>query len=584
MKPDSQKIQDLEQELQALREKYNALKKRKKFGLVWEDKPEDVAVQCERQLPVLREVENKVIAKNADPQSPTHILIEGDNFHALSVLNYTHKGKIDGIYIDPPYNTGNTTWIYNNKIIDGNDTYKHSKWLSMMEKRLLLAKQLLKDNGIIVVTIDDHEFATLNLLLNEIFEEENHLGTIVIKNNPSGRSTASGFSIAHEYALFYSKSSEIKIGRLKRTEKQISRYGEKDCTGCYEWVNFRKHGGYKYESPKMYYPICLNINKNLIRVPSVEWNEIKKEWIIFDEISTDEVVVFPKDEEGRDRRWKWSIERTRAEISEMKIGLDRTKQPAVYIKSRMKDEGMLPLTWWDKTEYSATAYGNNLLMSIMGEKLFDYPKSLYAVEDCIRVITENKDAVILDFFAGSGTTGHAVLELNKEDGGNRQFILCTNNENKICEEVTYPRIKNVIKGYGNTEGIPANLRYFKTDFVNSEGLSNLSDHDKENLTRNAGEMIALKENCFCQKEMNDWWQIFENDKKVTAIYFKESKQQMSNLLKKLKNQNKKCSLYIFSWAKGKYKEYESKNIKVEDIPEPILEIYKEINKIGKGEK
>ncbi|MCL2273213.1 MAG: site-specific DNA-methyltransferase, partial [Treponema sp.] len=395
----------------------------KKFGLVFEEHREAIDEDLETHIPVLTENKKLFI----DNGGQINFLIEGDNLAALKLLLKTHKGKVDVIYIDPPYNTGAKNWKYDNDYVDSNDSFRHSKWLSMMEKRLKLARNLLKNDGIIIVTIDDYEIASLKILINELYSEEYHLGTIVIKNNPSGRSTIKGFAVAHEYALFYCKSHEVKIGRLKRTEKQISRYGEKDDISNYEWVNFRKHGGYKQESPKMYYPIYININNNTMRIPNVEWNDIKNEWIIIDKKIKNEVTVFPIDDEGRERRWKWGIERAKTSISDMKVGLDRNKNPAVYIKSRMKDEGMLPLTWWDKTEYSATSHGNNLLMSIMGEKIFDYPKSLYAVEDCLRVALNNPSAIILDFFAGSGTTAHAVMKINSEDNGKRKFILCTNN-------------------------------------------------------------------------------------------------------------------------------------------------------------
>jgi len=429
----------------------------KKFGLVFEEHREEIDDTLETYTPVLTENKKLFI----DNGGQVNFLIEGDNLAALQLLQKTHKGKIDVIYIDPPYNTGAKNWKYDNDFVDSNDTFRHSKWLSMMYKRLRIARDLLKINGIIIVTIDDYEIASLLLLLNELYGEDYHLGTVVIKNNPSGRSTTKGFAVAHEYALFYCKSNEVRIGRLKRTEKQVSRYGEKDNIGNFEWVNFRKHGGYKYESPKMYYPIFINVKNKSMRIPKVEWEDTKKEWIILEKKLTDEVITLPKDDEGRDRRWKWSIERAKSDISEMKVSLDRNKKPAVYIKSRMKDEGMLPLTWWDKTEYSATAHGNNLLMSIMGKKIFDYPKSLYAVEDCIRVATNNSSAIILDFFAGSGTTGHAVLELTKEDNGNRRFILCTNNENNICRDITYERIKRVIK----KEDYSASLKYYKIDYI-----------------------------------------------------------------------------------------------------------------------
>ncbi|MDR0443936.1 MAG: site-specific DNA-methyltransferase [Treponema sp.] len=429
----------------------------KKFGLVFEEHREAIDETLETHTPVLTENKKLFI----DNGGQVNFLIEGDNLAALQLLLKTHKGKIDVIYIDPPYNTGATNWKYDNDFVDENDTFRHSKWLSMMSIRLKTAKKLLIKEGVILITIDDYEISPLTLLANDIFGEDNRLGTVVIKNNPSGRSTSKGFAIAHEYALFYGRTAEVKIGRLKRTEKQISRYGEKDIIGNFEWVNFRKHGGYRQESPKMYFPIFLNIKDKLIRIPSVKWNDDKKEWLILEKTKTNEVMVFPLDDDGRERRWKWSIERAKSEISEMKFGFDRNKNPAVYIKSRMKDEGMLPLTWWDKTEYSATAHGNNLLMSIMNKKVFDYPKSLYAVEDCLRVATNSKYAIVLDFFAGSGTTGHAVMGLNSEDNGKRKFILCTNNENNICRDVTYERIKRVIK----KENYSTSLKYFKIDYI-----------------------------------------------------------------------------------------------------------------------
>jgi adenine-specific DNA-methyltransferase len=252
----------------------------------------------------------------------------------------------------------------------------------------------------------------------------------------------------------------------------------------------------------------------------------------------------------------------------------------------MNDEGVLPMTWWDKKEYSSTAYGTNLLKDIFAElQIFSYPKSLYAVMDSIRVMSDKKDAVILDFFAGSGTTGHATLELNKQDGGNRKFILCTNNENKICEEVTYERIKRVAKGYKNrkgekVEGLGGNLSYFKTDLVSVDKLRRVSDESKIKVTYQAGEMIALRENTLNEIERNDWWQIFESDAKLTAIYFTENKTKLKELLRLLEKKNKPTTLYIFGWGKNEYKnDYSTHSIRVEDIPEPILEVYKEINRI-----
>src|SRR3989339_619811 len=182
---------------------YKELLKRKKFGIVWEDKPEDVAEQCKTSLPVLKEEKKKDLS--ADNNDVTHIIIEGDNYHALSVLNYTHKRKVDVIYIDPPYNTGNKSWMYNNNYVDKDDRFKHSKWLSFMSKRLRLARNLLKETGFFIVTIDHNELFTLGLLMDEIFGEVNRLGIVTVLHNPKGRNQAKFFSENSEFLMIYAK-------------------------------------------------------------------------------------------------------------------------------------------------------------------------------------------------------------------------------------------------------------------------------------------------------------------------------------------------------------------------------------------
>ena len=282
----------------------------------------------------------------------------------------------------------------------------------MIYTRLKLAKQLLKEEGVIVLTIDDCEIETVTMVMNEIFGEDNHIATIIIKNNPSGRSTVSGVSISHEYALFYSSGPFVKMGRLQRNKKQLLRYKEKDEIGQFEWVNFRKHGGYKEDAPTMYYPIYIKKDYSGFRIPKMKWDEKSKEYIILEEADKTEIVSYPIDENGRHRRWKWSLVRK-----------DRGGNPAVYIKSRMKDEGMLPLTVWDDTKYSSTEYGTNYLVELMGNRYFDYPKSIYSVIDCLKVANSHTNSIIIDFFSGSATTAHAVMQLNAEDGGNRKFIM-----------------------------------------------------------------------------------------------------------------------------------------------------------------
>jgi adenine-specific DNA-methyltransferase len=497
------------------------------------------------------------------------------------VLNYTHRGKIDAIYIDPPYNTGARDWRYNNDYVDAEDPYRHSKWISFMEHRLRLARNLLSETGIICVTIDDHEFPRLEILMGEIFGEANRLGVAVIRNNPQGRSTIKGFSVNHEYALFYGKTDSAELGRLPRTPKQLARYPETDELGNqFLWENFRKTGSdsLRNNRPKQFYPIY--VSKSGYRLPQMEWGDKTKSWKINDRPAKDEEAILPIDSSGTERVWKWGYERVIENPNHIKIQRDKNGKVEIY-RRNYPSEGSLPRTLWDDAKYAAGSHGTNLLTRMFGKShIFDFPKSVYAVEDCIKVCGPQKDALVLDFFAGSGTTGHAVLELNRKDGGNRRFILCTNNENKIAQEVTYPRVKNVIEGYADVEGIPANLRYYKTEFVDVESVHNVPDQKKIELTYKTGWMIALREDTLEEVEKSDWWQIFTDKKgKTTAIYFKEDKERLDDLLGKISKADR-AALYIFSWGKNEYKNEftEYKNIRVEDIPEPILEVYKEINK------
>lgn len=557
------------------------LESRKKYGLIWDEEKvkERFEKDAENALPVLKEVKGKELI-DGDPLKPVNILIEGDNYHALSVLNFTHQGKIDAIYADPPYNTGAKNWRYNNDYVDGNDTFRHSKWLSFMKKRLVLAKSLLKEEGIIVVTIDDYEVATLTLLMNEIFGEENHLGTIVIKNNPQGRSSVSGFQVSHEYALFYGRSQMARIGRLPRTQEQIDRYKESDSKGSFEWRNFRAQ--YSTESPKMKYPIFVKKDCSGFRIPKMKWNIERQSYDLLEKPKDTEEISLPTDSNGRERTWKWSMETVRSvQDTEMGVRLDKDKNPAVYYKGRMQDEWMLPYTIWDKSDYSASAMGANLLTSLMGSKKFDYPKSLYAVRDTILVMSEKKNASILDFFAGSGTTGHAVLELNKEDGGNRSFILCTNNENDICEEVTYPRIKKVMTGYrekGNKQiaGLGGSLKYFKTKFVKR---SSNADDFKTRIANECTEMLCLREGVFEEIKATDQYRIFQQGGKTLAVYYSIERSGLPSLKKVLDKVEGEKVLYCFTLdSRGLSKSEFSgwRDVALEPIPQKILDVYKQI--------
>lgn len=545
------------------------LRKRKKYGLIWEDKPEDVVLQCQENIPILKEVKNrKIVSKDS---LPTNILIEGDNYHSLSVLNYTHQEKVDLIYIDPPYNTGATDWRYNNDYIDENDQWRHSKWISFMRHRLRLARNLLSESGVIYCAIDHYELFGLGLLCDEIFGETNRLGVITVVHKPEGRQFANFFSPSNEFMLVYAKNkTEAKLNEVILDEDQKERFSEQDEYGNYRLKNFIRLTDGKYSlkenAPDGFYPIYVS-------------KDLKK----FSLEKTDGyVAVFPITDRGIERTWK-TLGDTFLEKVRLGNIVSKKENGRIVVYEKLREDQVIK-THWARKEYHSYHFGTKIIEEILGTKKFDFPKSLNLIIDIIKLSTKD-NSIVLDFFAGSGTTGHAVLELNKQEGGNRKFILCTNNENKICEEVTYERIKRVIKGYKNkkgekVDGLGGNLSYSKTDLVNIEKLQKISDDTKIKITYQAGEMIALREDTLNEVEKNEWWQIFKGHEKLTAIYFTEDKARLKEFIRLLENKKLPTTLYVFGWGKNEYKnDYSTKTIRVEDIPEPILEVYKEINRI-----
>lgn len=541
------------------------LKRQKKFGLVWENKPENVAEQCKNELPVLEAVESKDITDGEN--GSTNLIIEGDNYHSLSVLNYTHPAKIDVIYIDPPYNTGNKSWRYNNHYIEREDPYKHSKWLSFMQKRLLLARNLLTEDGVIIVTIDDYELFPLGVLLDEIFGEQNRLAVVSVVNKKSGRTTDKFFATSNEYYLFYARDIEkAQVNLFQVSEASIAEYKLLDETSPYKWRDFLRTGGYSTpeERPNSYYPIYYNEQKEVISVLPVK----------------DAVEIYPIDSQGKKRVWR----QTRPSLTvliqngDIKVGKNRQGKYSVRIKDRVK-EGVKPKTVWDDPRYDAATHGTKLLEKLLNAtRAFDFPKSVYAVSDSIKILTSHKqEATILDFFAGSGTTGHAVMLLNKEDEGQRRFILCTNNENGIAEEVCYQRIKKVIDGVDGlpeVTGIPANLRYFKTAFVSK---SKVSDDTRRELVRKSTEMICVRENTFEKVVDKKDFKIYSDSSHVTGVLF--NLDAITDFKKKLQEQKKPANIYVFSLTNDTYDEdFEDLGLdhKLCPIPESILEVYRKL--------
>jgi len=543
--------------------KIEKLESRKKYGLIWDE--EKVKEQFEKDamnaLPVLKEVKGREITdKNG---GPANILIEGDNYHALSVLNFTHQGKIDVIYIDPPYNTGAKNWLYNNDYIDKEDEYRHSKWLSFMSKRLLLAKNLLSENGVLVCAIDENEHAHLMLLLENIFSNfERH--SVIIVHNPKGVQ-GTNFSYTHEYAVFVIPKNKkvIEDKTLKESEMYVS--------------NLRNWGAesLRTDAKNCFYPIKIKDNK------IVGFGEVANENThpkSSNEKNGKEIWVWPIDEKGIERKWRYARQSVEGIIKVLKIEKNKKGDSQILIA---KDYGTYKTVWIDK-RYDASEYGTKLLKQIIPNCEFDFPKSLYTVYDCIFPLVENKkDAIILDFFVGSGTTGHAVMEINKKDKGKRQFILCTNNENDICEKITYERIKRVISGYKNKKneliaGMGGNLKYFKTKFV--KNASNKDDF-KIRITRECAEMLCLREGIFDEIKKTEDYRIFQQGDKYLAVYYALTRNTLSDLKKELNKIDGNKILYCFTLnPRGLHKsEFTGwKNVSLEPIPQKILDVYKQI--------
>ena len=546
--------------------------KKNNLGLVFEDKEEDVVEQSKIKIPVLKEVVKNRL--DLSVEYPNNLMIEGDNYLALSILNYTHKKNIDLIYIDPPYNTGAKNWKYDNDYVDKDDEYRHSKWLSFMRHRLNLAKGLLKDDGVLICAIDDNEQAHLGVLIEQLFPaHEQHAITII--HNPKGVQ-GTNFSYTHEYAIFVVPKNNKTIGDRSLSGDEIY------VSNLRNWGNESE----RTDAKNCFYPIIIK-DKKIVGFGSVAPDEIHPK-SANEKQKDGSIYVWPIDEKGIERKWRYA----RQSVDEIKniLQIKESRGGVIHIMIA-KDYGTYKTVWVDK-KYDASEYGTKLLREILPKCDFDFPKSLYTVYDCLfAVVGSRPHANVLDFFAGSGTTGHAVLEMNKLDGGNRKFIICTNNENNnggnggIAESVCYPRIKTVINGYKSKKGkkivgIPSNLFYYKTDLVDIEQIHKVSDEAKIRITYEAGEMIAVREDSLDEIEKNNWWQIFEGNGKLTAIYFKEDKAKLSELITKLEKKNQPVALYVFSWGKNEYKgEYSSANIRVEDIPEPIIEVYKELNRL-----
>ncbi|NLZ24455.1 site-specific DNA-methyltransferase, partial [Candidatus Dojkabacteria bacterium] len=310
--------------------------------------------------------------------------------------------------------------------------------------------------------------------------------------------------------------------------------------------------------PNNYYPIF--VSRDLSKLSLTKKNN-------------DDIEVYPKTGDGREWAWK-NIPSSFENLNVADYFKPIEIEGKIEIFHKYREKQVFKNVWTNK-KYQSEFNGTNLLKKIMGGKVFDYPKSLYLVLDILK-ITSSKNSLVLDFFAGSGTTGHAVLELNKEDGGNRKFILCTNNENEIAEKVCYQRIKNVIEGYSDVKGIDANLKYFKTTFIPK---SPVSDDTRANLVNKSTEMICVKEGTFEEVFISDYYKIFKDAKHTTAILF--NLDYLEEMKEKIDTISLTSSIYVFSLSNDTY-DQDFKDLSVEHelcpIPESILEVYRKLFK------
>lgn len=507
----------------------------KKYGLVWEEHEEEVDVKMRTHIPVFTEVEAKEIV-GASESEQYNFLLEGDNLHSLKLLEKTHKGKIDVIYIDPPYNTGNKDFKYDDTFVDKLDSYKNSKWLSFMWSRLKVAHKLLSSEGIIFISIDDNELYPLKMICDEIFGEQCFV-TNLIWQKKTGASDAKGIATITEYILVYVKDYAVMDSVFDKNYEAFDakRYRYKD-----EYFNER--GPFYYDS----------LDRGSVRYSDTLNYSIK---------SPNGDDIYPngrKNFENDGWTWKWSKEKVEWGIRNGFIDITPSSKKengwAVRYKIYLNVDN-------ENRPIEKSAPYKNLITTILnanaaadikkmfnGKTVFQYSKPV-GLMGFLLSCEKNKKALILDFFADSGTTGQAVLEKNMEDGGNRHFILCTNNENNICEGVTYQRLKTVITGKcadGSqySEGLPANLKYYKTDFVDKESeeiYDDLLEHTKEMIQLQYGVKVDNQKYIMIMDddEMDEFEKHFDEFKDIEVVFINQDVLLSTSQEKLLQNINTK---------------------------------------------
>ncbi|HEL1635448.1 TPA: site-specific DNA-methyltransferase [Streptococcus suis] len=426
---------------------------RKKYGLVWEEHAELVEEEMKTRIPVFIEDETRKIRANPEDKD-YNFLLEGDNLHSLHLLEKTYAGRIDVIYIDPPYNTGNKDFKYNDKFVDKTDGYAHSKWLSFMSKRLEIARRLLSDTGVIFISIDDKEQAQLKLLCDEVFGNRNFIAQLVWEKKKKPSFLNKNLGSKFEYILCYSRNRDYSIP----FSVEFTKMGKK-----YPLNNAGNSAMELYFSPNS---VHFSLPDGIVKAQDMSAGNI------ITKLKNDVQIKCGKNKNAFTLYGEWRY--SQAKLNEIIQNNEKLSISKVPFRPNHHKQGgevkkihnLLTQNYYDVgTNEDASLE----LMKLVGDKIFDFPKPSKLIKFLVRATTyNNKTCTVLDFFAGSGTTGHVVAQLNKEDGGNRKYILCTNNENNICEEVTYKRLTNI------QDDLPHNLKYFKTKFLSKD------DEDLEN--------------------------------------------------------------------------------------------------------
>lgn len=362
------------------------------------------------------------------------LLVHGDNFQALTLLQERYREAFNCIYIDPPYNTDASA-------IDYKNGYKSSSWVTLLDSRLRASKSLLTEDGVLLAAIDDAQFRELSFLAQETFEKT--LGTFAVRSNPSGRPTKTGYSVSHEYMIAVGRSDKSFIRRLPPTEAQRARFNQMDEDGPFEWRNLRREGSNSDRTARsrLYYPIYLSGSN--IRVPKMEWSDENDAWTILEQSRSDETVVYPDNDDGDQKTWRWEGDTVMSSLEQLAVRKDRSGKDYVYYRRRPNEEGVVSVSTWADAKHSATEHGSNLLKQLFDGKSFSYPKSIFAVTDAVYIGGgADRHSATLDFFAGSGTTGHAVISLNRSDKGKRKYALVE--QGQYFETVLKPRIQKVV--------------------------------------------------------------------------------------------------------------------------------------------